>query len=846
MYDYAQTFFIDRAKVKGAPLVDISRVDLYFKSKPKSGYIREPNKSGIFLPGGMVHVTETNGDGTPNLNKIIESVRIEYNQIATSGDATQVTRVQFPGKVYVDTDKLYAIYIRFDGMEDFTLWTNKKGFPYVGTNNLSPGVSDKLIGSLYITRDRLTADFDPSAAGGVGSNQGVDRKATWVPVTDEDMMFEVFVARYRDTGASNTANSSTSAQYNMSGNTYEYILYDIKHSKISTKASQGERVFQLNPLASNNGNVHTVSVQQGNTIITSPSANFEAIFATSNDSYIVLVSNNSVASHISGDLAQYNVCKVLSADGNTVIIDRAPSFTNSVANFIVSPVGEVDRLETSRSFNTRASTPSWYWSARNRQDVLVLKGSNANVSHRFVNNGIHSISITANGGGYQNTDYIVVSSSTSGSVNAYANVRTNASGNLTAVYMTNTGYGMLAQPTVTVRANATHLSTGTGATFSLVEGPWLKSEIRKFVMKDVEVIDMEVDAVTPNLVVNNPSGTVYSLKHQLGFLKSLAGSFLINPNATSNQRLIKNFKKNSLPYSNSAALLSRSTEVVQLQSVSGNSTQVIVEYTSNNDFVDGCPNSSVVYYHRHIINDDYTNEHTSYGNAIAKHITTKVTFAEGRLAEDTLVFLRAFRPPATDFKVYARLYNSQDPEAFDDKDWTLLENISGGTEFSSPNNKKDIREYVYNLPQSPNTAFVSNGTVTLSSGSTTVTGVGTEFLSEINGFAAGDLVKIYDPLFINSKYFISSVNTVTNGTTLVLDDSTTNSSLLGTGLKIDKLGYPHQAFRNLNNDNVARYYNTSMHTYDGYDTFSVKIVMLSSNTSILPEIEDIRAIGASA
>lgn len=841
MYDYAQTFFIDKAKVKGSPQVNISRVDLYFKSRPKRGSLQEPNKSGIMDPGVLVAITEVNTDGTPNLKTVREFSRVEWSSVGVSGDASQATRFTFPSEVYIQTDKLYAIYIRFDGMEDYVLWTNRKGRPYLGTSTISPGESDKLVGNLYITRDRLTADFDPTAAGGTGANQGIN--ATWTPLSDEDLKFEVFVARYRDSG---TTNIAASVNYALPSTSYEYVLFDAKHSKKESKAHDGEKVFQLGPLASNNGVPHTVSVTRGATTLTSPTANFEAIFPSSaNNNYLVVVSGNQDPGHISGDNDLYNVCRVVSADDNSVTVDRALTFTNAAAYFIVSPVGFVDFCDMSKSFNARYNSPSWYWGDRKKQDLLVLKNSNANLTHRFVNNSIHAINITANGGGYSNTDYLVIASASSGSINATANVRTNASGNLTAIYLTNAGAGMITQPVVEVRANATHLSSGSGATFSLVEGPWLKSEIKKYVIKDTEVINVEVDAITPEINVNNPGGTSYTLKHQLAYYRDSGGNYVVNQNAAASKKLIKNYNKNDLPYSNVAVLPSKSNEVVLLSTQSGNSTMIVIEGTSNNDFIDSYPNTSFVYYHRYMINNDYTDEHTSYGNAKAKHITSKVTFESGRLAEDVVVYMRAFRPSGTNFKVYSRLYNSQDPEAFDDKDWTLLECTSGADQISSPNNNKDIREFTYNIPASPNTTLVAAGTVKLENAITTVTGTGTAFNNNLTGFKENDLVKIYDPLF-PTNYFIASVNSVTNATSLILDDSTSNTSLLGEGKKIAKLGYKNQAFRNVNNDNVVRYYNSSMHVYDGYDTFAIKVVLLSPSSVVIPEIEDIRAIGTSA
>lgn len=845
MYDYAQTFFVDKAKVRGSPQVNISRVDLYFRDKPKVGG-EMANKSGILNPGVEVSIVPCNSDGTPNLTKVLETARREYGQIAISGDAKQETRFEFEKEVYIDTDKYYAIYIRFDGAEDYTLWTNRKGYYYVGTTTISPGVSDKLVGNLYKTTDRLRADSDPNATGGSGASQGVDFKASWIPMSDTDLTFEVHVARYRDTGTSNSTNVVAHVTYTLPSSKNEFILFDAKHSKMENKAHDGEKIFQLNPLANANGDIHTIQVQRGNTSITSPTANFEAIYTTSGNNFIILVSAGEDGGHPSGDTTRYNVCKVLEQEGNTIVIDRAPNFSNASANFIVSPVGDVEFIDRTRAFNAKYNSPSWYYSDRNRQDMLVLRNSNANVSHRFVNNSIHSISIDAAGSGYSNTDYVLITSASGNSINAYANVRTNSSGSLTSVVLTNAGAGMIATPSVAIKNSSNQPSTGTGATFSLIEGPWLKSEIKKYVIKDTEVIDFEIDAITPDVVVNNPGGTKYEVRHQLAYIKAANGDYIVNQNATANKKFIKNLQKNGLNYTNTAAHLSRSNEVIQLVSVTGNDVAIIITGTSNNDFIDTCPGDSVIYYHKHLINNDYTNEHTSYGNAAAKHVTTKVTFTEGRLAEDSVVILRAYRPPATDFKVYTKLYNSQDPEPFDDKDWTLMECTNGENQISSLTDKKDIREFTYGIPLSPNTTMVSAGSVEIQVDNTVINGTGTSFTSEIAGFQTGDLVKIYDPLFSKEKYYIASVNSVTNATSLILDTSTSNSSLAGVGLNIEKLGYKHQAFRNLNNDNVVRYYNTSMHVYDGYDTMAIKVVMLSSDTTIIPELEDIRAIGASA
>lgn len=848
-YDFAQTFYVDSAAVKGSPQVNISAVELYFKAKPKRGDTANPNKSGLVEPGVTLLFCGTNMDGTPNALDVKETARLEYNQIIASSDGSAASKFIFEKEVYCSTNKTYCVIARFDANEDFDLWTDKRGSYYLGSNLISPGVTDKYIGNLYISQNRPRAENDPSAAGGPGAIPGTGSlNESWVAKNDEDIKFTVFVARYRTTNS--TSNSVVSNNHLLPQSTYEYILFDRKRSQKGRKANKGELVFQNAPLYNNNGTLRTVNVQKNVTTVTSNNVDFTAVFpSATNNNYIVFVSGNHDPGDLSGFTAKYNIRRVVSVqDANSIILETPPSFTNSVSNFMVTAVGEVDFLDRSKAFDTRTFKDSWYFGKRIKQDFLVLKRSSANLSHRFVNNSVEDVIINNGGSGYQNSDYIVITSNSgvgSANVYAYANLTTNSTGGITSTFVTNIGSGMISTPIFSVANSTGGSSSGTSANLSFVEGPFLLSQVNKFKVADYDVINFEVDAVTPQFSINNPSGTSYKVYHQLAYYKDNNGNYVVNQNASSNKKLIKNLKKNDLPYNNTPVLMSRSNELYLLSQQSGNDVSFDIGSSSNNDFVAACVDGSAVIFHKNVINNDYTDEHTSFGNAAAKHISTKITFQEGRLAEDLLVYLRAYRPTSTDIKVYGRMYNSADPEAFDDKDWTLLTCITGADQYSSPTDKKDIREFVYNVPQFPNTQFTSTGTVTLQTGSATVTGVGTAFTSQVGGFAANDLVKIYNPLFPNN-HFISSVLSVGNSTSLTLTSTTANSSLLGSGLKIDKLKFPHQGYRNMQNDNVFRYYNTSMHVYDGFDTFAIKIVMLSSNSLIVPQIEDARAIGVSA
>jgi hypothetical protein len=200
------------------------------------------------------------------------------------------------------------------------------------------------------------------------------------------------------------------------------------------------------------------------------------------------------------------------------------------------------------------------------------------------------------------------------------------------------------------------------------------------------------------------------------------------------------------------------------------------------------------------------------------------------------------------------LFNAQDDDYFDDKDWTLLRETSGNR-VSSLTNLSDFVEYTYglydysepsyNVVSGWNSTTTSGGVVTVTGNSGTIIGSGTDFSTDL---ASGDLVKIYPSLFPD-KYIIASVFNVTGATSLVLNTpiTSTEATYLGsTGLKIQKLNLKKQAFINKTNNNTVRYFNSNMTIFDKYDTFSIKIVFLSQNQFIIPKISNIRAIGVSS
>jgi hypothetical protein len=107
-------------------------------------------------------------------------------------------------------------------------------------------------------------------------------------------------------------------------------------------------------------------------------------------------------------------------------------------------------------------------------------------------------------------------------------------------------------------------------------------------------------------------------------------------------------------------------------------------------------------------------------------------------------------------------------------------------------------------------------------------------------------VKIYNPL-IPTNYAVAAVTGITNTSVMTLDTVISNSTILGVpNLNVDVISDPYQAFTNPQNQNVVRYYNTSLTAVDGYDTLQIKLVLLSNNSSVTPRVASLTAIGVSS
>lgn len=900
-FNCASTFFVDPGSVRNASEISISRVQLFFRSKPTSNN----NSSGIHKPGVEIALCNLITNGTsevPDSRNIIKNSisRKEWDDITVSANASIATNFDFALPPNVDTAKSYALLVKFDGNENYKLWKSVEGKVLVGTNSTTAGPAGKYIGQYY--------EYSNIAS---SSSSG-----TWKPLSTTDLKFAIYVAKYTPDLYANTSyvdpitgqtviNVITKKAFILEKKPYEFILYDRFSSNINSLLP-GEYIWQNNIVQPT-----TISVLSGSRSVSSQNTNFASLLGNSNnEKFIVIYSGN-----------EKNIRKVNTINSNNAItLDVPVNFTNAAAQFSLVAAAKIELTSTINLFGQI-------------DDALVLMDSNANSSLRFVNNAIESYTINSGGTGYANTDYLIANGGGISGVpesEAVLNVITNGNGTITSLQYVSKGHGYVLPPTYVIKNANNTLSSGTGANVSLSVGSSLHTEFSNAVFSNSEVVNLPVNSVllsafdlenpigtsfatklhflyyTPldgilNVKVNNP-GTGYANTDTVSFTGSGTGGAgtiitdstgkilkvkIIDPgvgyetvptvsittsggtgaileaklgasSTTANQehitKLVEINDRSTIEESFMPVILSRSNEVTFTNTsivtstgttINTNSSSIIeMTITSNNEFstVDLISSNMDVYLERYAVNNDYEGEETGNGSAISKHISEVISFGDDRLAEDIRVFADIYRPANTDIKMYARIHNKKDPEAFVDKDWTLLEVKNNADAYSSPINKNDVIEFEYGFAYSPNTDFTSNGYVTTTANSANVVGVGTSFNTN---FANGDSIIIKSSIFANSS-MVAVINAVSNSTYLSLTEPVTNTSLIGEGFVIERIEFPHQAYNNRVNDNIVRYHGSSMETYDGYNTFAIKMVFLSENDIIVPKVENIRVIGVTA
>jgi hypothetical protein len=290
---------------------------------------------------------------------------------------------------------------------------------------------------------------------------------------------------------------------------------------------------------------------------------------------------------------------------------------------------------------------------------------------------------------------------------------------------------------------------------------------------------------------------------------------------------------NNLKYE--GQIKSRSNEIAS----GSKSYKLYVDLSSNTAFnnqspaVDVEPASIITL--ENIINNDSSGETSSYGTAQVRYISKNVALADGLDAEDMRVYVTAYKPSTSNVYVYAKILASDDNQPFDNRDWTLLNQLTESNLYSDSLNEGNFIEYEYGFSLTPPSTKLT-GVIT-SSANTTITGAGTSFSSNI---AANDVVKIVESNTLTG-YDIGVVDAVANNTQFTLKAATSFSG----SASIEKVTQPGAAFKYNQEDNTVVYLDSKRALHSTYKTFAIKIVLVSSSTKFIPILRDVRALAVS-
>ena len=233
----------------------------------------------------------------------------------------------------------------------------------------------------------------------------------------------------------------------------------------------------------------------------------------------------------------------------------------------------------------------------------------------------------------------------------------------------------------------------------------------------------KINTVVPQFNIFTPPGTTATINY-----RGISNTFVYDT-ANTNISTI-NYETNLHDYERIVA--SRSTANIGFQDKK--TCQVSVSMTSDNPWltpvVDNVRTELLAI--RNFIDPISSTYEEFYntGSARSKYISKVVTLAEGQDSEDLQVILSAYRPPTSDIQVWVKFLSGNDSEVFGTKTWTPLKN-NNVTLFCDPANDKDYKDFTFTVPQSfP--LIPTTGVITTTANSTSITGAGTLFGTEVN------------------------------------------------------------------------------------------------------------------
>ena len=452
---------------------------------------------------------------------------------------------------------------------------------------------------------------------------------------------------------------------------------------------------------------------------------------------------------------------------------------------------------------------------------------------------LHAFTITldAGGSGHAVNDIVTLAGFGNGT-GLKIKVTTVSSGAITGFEIDSMGSGFTADG-VDVAQSAT-TGSGTGAVFDIVTKTGIVERYSN--LFDVARVNQTKSNFSVSDIVSNGTtqGTLSSIENKIYNSLQLNFGELVLPKTTIthqydgtessgvsskgtvSRKIVKGEKQIT---TKEYAVYSKSNESANLSSnKSFNSSSTL---TTSSQFVSPVIDLSRCGYitTKNDVNNDSTNEDSNNdGNALSKYISKRVRLSDGQEAQDLRVFLDQNTPVGSSVEVYGKFQAAEDDADFrEDLDWFELELAQ--TPVNDGGSQTSFVEYEYKIPDANlngsdiltysakrvdattisagGSGYTTAPTVTFSGGTATRQAKG---FAVLNSGAVASIV-ITDP----GRYATGSANptiTITGGG----GSSATATATLGTT------------------------------TYTEFKEFAVKIVMLSSNTSNVPRLKNLRAI----
>lgn len=821
-----QSFIIP--KQEGGEVVYLTSVELYFRNKDA-------------VNGVTVELRETNKSGYPTTKSLPYSrVHLTSAQVTTSENASNATKFTFTSPVMVTTGEEYALVIIPDANSpDYRIWTAETGIPDVFNTNLISNQSWGLGTLFYSTSNRAfspvqnedikfklnKAIFSPTSGYAVLNNSdyefltvntmnGVFRGGELV-----SQLANTYLNASLTTDSTNTTIlTSASLTSALSAGDYITLIYDINSTaKTGTVTTSGNSV--------SNGTSSTTAfntdyqrgsffrigseIRQVVNVNSSSSMTIDFPFPTS-----IVDQNHSLAQQ------KFDVLKVLSTTSATIVVDRPPAYTSNNTVAVVAqktPAGKVQyyNATTGKLYikDSTASSASFLFKTPNPSNLFLghIIGDESEASANVVTidnipspiftSLINSITLPATtvnftatitklGGGTSTDSYAIVGKNfvnidDTAIIKSKSNEITQDSGakSFSANLSLSSAFSDTS-PVIDVQPSSIATIKYNINNSDTDENTRYGNAAAKYISKKMILKDgLEAEDARVYLRGYRPSGTDFKVYAKI--INSADGESFNNKDWS------------ELDMVTAAGLYSSALDENDLKEYefTFKRTPTASELPGRVS-ITGASNSS--------INGSGTQFTASFNaNSDVNGTTNFISITSNKYRDNDVV---KYAVPAGNTAISGLVPN---------KEYYVVNSSSSGVKL----------------------ALTANGSPVDISGKS-----GSEAGHKLSIISPGDIVKIINTS-ATADYDIRAVNAVSSATALVLESNTSFGN--ASGLVIEKVTKPREAFKNNKNNFIVTYFDSNNAAHNTYKTIAIKIVLKSDKQYRAPHVDDVRVIATS-